>query len=126
LASFLAWSLADASNHCPIRLRPPVIACFSDPESRNLKDLLLIAFRLARGRAKSSGNPRRSAHDRTPPRCQLADRLKGMTPQAMREAFDWGPDGTDTLARPISYAGAAVPADVLHDVRMKLAAPIGL
>ena len=32
----------------------------------------------------------------------------------------------DTLARPISYAGAAVPAEVLHDVRMKLAALIGL
>lgn len=32
----------------------------------------------------------------------------------------------DTLARPISYAGAAVPAEVLHEVRMKLAALIGL
>jgi mRNA interferase MazF len=32
----------------------------------------------------------------------------------------------DTLARPISYAGAAVPAEILHDVRMKLAALIGL
>jgi len=26
------------------------------------------------------------------PRCVLADLLKGMTPEAMREAFDWGPD----------------------------------
>jgi antitoxin MazE len=26
------------------------------------------------------------------PRYVLADLLKGMTPQAMREAFDWGPD----------------------------------
>jgi mRNA interferase MazF len=32
----------------------------------------------------------------------------------------------DTLARPISYAGGAVPAGILHDVRMKLAALIGL
>ena len=26
------------------------------------------------------------------PRYVLADLLKGITPQAMREAFDWGPD----------------------------------
>jgi antitoxin MazE len=26
------------------------------------------------------------------PRYVLADLLKGMTPEAMREAFDWGPD----------------------------------
>jgi antitoxin MazE len=26
------------------------------------------------------------------PRYVLAELLKGMTPQAMREAFDWGPD----------------------------------
>src|SRR5712671_3577029 len=32
----------------------------------------------------------------------------------------------DTLARPISYAGTAVPAETLHEVRMKLAALIGL
>ena len=32
----------------------------------------------------------------------------------------------DTLMRPISYAGAAVPAEILHEVRMKLAALIGL
>ena len=32
----------------------------------------------------------------------------------------------DTLAGPISYAGAAVPAEILHEVRMKLAALIGL
>jgi len=32
----------------------------------------------------------------------------------------------DTLARPIAFAGAAVPAGILHDVRMKLAALIGL
>jgi mRNA interferase MazF len=32
----------------------------------------------------------------------------------------------DTLARPISYAGAAVPAATLHEVRAKLAALIGL
>ena len=32
----------------------------------------------------------------------------------------------DTLARPISYAGAAVPAEILEEVRMKLAALIGL
>jgi mRNA interferase MazF len=32
----------------------------------------------------------------------------------------------DTLARPISYAGAAVPAAILDDVRNKLAALIGL
>jgi mRNA interferase MazF len=32
----------------------------------------------------------------------------------------------DTLARPISYAGAAVPAEILHEVRMKLAALTGL
>ena len=32
----------------------------------------------------------------------------------------------DTLARPISYAGAAVPAEILHEARMKLAALIGL
>jgi mRNA interferase MazF len=32
----------------------------------------------------------------------------------------------DTLTRPISYAGAAVPAEILHEVRMKLAALIGL
>jgi mRNA interferase MazF len=32
----------------------------------------------------------------------------------------------DTLARPISYAGAAVPAATLDDVRSKLAALIGL
>jgi mRNA interferase MazF len=32
----------------------------------------------------------------------------------------------DTLARPIGYAGAAVPAEILHEVRMKLAALIGL
>jgi mRNA interferase MazF len=32
----------------------------------------------------------------------------------------------DTLARPISYAGAAVPAGTLDDVRSKLAALIGL
>jgi mRNA interferase MazF len=32
----------------------------------------------------------------------------------------------DTLARPISYAGATVPAEILHEVRMKLAALIGL
>jgi mRNA interferase MazF len=31
----------------------------------------------------------------------------------------------DTLARPISYAGAAVPAEILHEVRMKLAALMG-
>jgi antitoxin MazE len=54
------------------------------------------------------------------PRYVLADLLKGMTPQAMREAFDWG------LARPISYAGAAVPGEILHEVRMKLAALMGL
>ena len=29
---------------------------------------------------------------RARPRYQLADLLKGITPQAMREAFDWGPD----------------------------------
>src|SRR5246500_3229209 len=28
----------------------------------------------------------------------------------------------DTLARPVSYAGAAVPAEILHEARMKLAA----
>jgi mRNA interferase MazF len=32
----------------------------------------------------------------------------------------------DTLARPISYAGAAVATEILHEVRMKLAALIGL
>jgi mRNA interferase MazF len=32
----------------------------------------------------------------------------------------------DTLARPISYAGAAVPGATLDDVRSKLAALIGL
>jgi len=32
----------------------------------------------------------------------------------------------DTLARPISYAGAAVPATTLDEVRRKLAALIGL
>jgi mRNA interferase MazF len=32
----------------------------------------------------------------------------------------------DTLARPISYAGAGVPAATLHEVRLKLAALIGL
>jgi mRNA interferase MazF len=32
----------------------------------------------------------------------------------------------DTLARPISYAGATVPAEILYEVRMKLAALIGL
>jgi mRNA interferase MazF len=32
----------------------------------------------------------------------------------------------DTLARPISYAGATVPAATLDDVRSKLAALIGL
>ena len=32
----------------------------------------------------------------------------------------------DTMARPISYAGASVPAEILHEVRMKLAALIGL
>jgi len=32
----------------------------------------------------------------------------------------------DTLARPISYAGAAVPAAILDDVHSKLAALIGL
>jgi mRNA interferase MazF len=32
----------------------------------------------------------------------------------------------DTLARPISYAGAAVPAETLNEVRTKLAALIGL
>ena len=32
----------------------------------------------------------------------------------------------DTLARPILYAGAAVPAEILDDVRSKLAALIGL
>jgi antitoxin MazE len=26
------------------------------------------------------------------PRYALADLLKGMTPEAMHEAFDWGPD----------------------------------
>jgi mRNA interferase MazF len=32
----------------------------------------------------------------------------------------------DTLAHPISYAGAAVPAATLNDVRSKLAALVGL
>ena len=32
----------------------------------------------------------------------------------------------DTLAHPISYAGATVPAEILHEVRLKLAALIGL
>ena len=32
----------------------------------------------------------------------------------------------DTLARPISYAGATVPATTLDDIRSKLAALIGL
>jgi mRNA interferase MazF len=32
----------------------------------------------------------------------------------------------DTLARPIGYAGAAVPAATLDEVRAKLAALIGL
>jgi len=32
----------------------------------------------------------------------------------------------DTLARPISYAGAVVPAEILQEVRLKLAALIGL
>ena len=32
----------------------------------------------------------------------------------------------DTLARPLSYTGATVPAAILHEVRMKLAAVIGL
>jgi mRNA interferase MazF len=32
----------------------------------------------------------------------------------------------DTLMRPISYAGAAVPAEILQEVRMKLAALIAL
>ena len=27
-----------------------------------------------------------------PPRYDLAELLRGMTPEAMREAFDWGPD----------------------------------
>ena len=27
-----------------------------------------------------------------PPRYVLADLLNGMTPEAMRQAFDWGPD----------------------------------
>jgi mRNA interferase MazF len=31
----------------------------------------------------------------------------------------------DTLARPICYTGAAVAAEILHEVRMKLAALIG-
>jgi antitoxin MazE len=29
---------------------------------------------------------------RARPRHQLAELLKGMTPEAMRDAFDWGPD----------------------------------
>jgi antitoxin MazE len=29
---------------------------------------------------------------RARPRYQLAELLEGMTPEAMREAFDWGPD----------------------------------
>jgi mRNA interferase MazF len=32
----------------------------------------------------------------------------------------------DTLARPISYAGATVSAEILYEVRMKLAALTGL
>ena len=32
----------------------------------------------------------------------------------------------DALARPVTYAGAAVPAAILDDVRSKLAALIGL
>ena len=32
----------------PIRLRPPVLTCFTDLESRNLKDLVLIPSGLAR------------------------------------------------------------------------------
>ena len=32
----------------------------------------------------------------------------------------------DTLGRPISYAGAAVPAETLHEVRMKLVTLMGL
>ena len=32
----------------------------------------------------------------------------------------------DTLARPIGYAGAAVPAETLHEVRMKLVTLMGL
>jgi antitoxin MazE len=29
---------------------------------------------------------------RAPPRYLLGELLRGMTPEAMREAFDWGPD----------------------------------
>jgi antitoxin component of MazEF toxin-antitoxin module len=41
--------------------------------------------------------PARSAESKSaPPRlkrkCVLADLLKGMTPEAMHDAFDWGPD----------------------------------
>jgi hypothetical protein len=47
----------------PIRLHPPVITCFLELESSNLNDLELIAFCLARGRARgSSGNPRGRRH----------------------------------------------------------------
>jgi mRNA interferase MazF len=153
--------------------------------------------------------PSNEIGSRSRPRYVLADWLKDITPEAMRDAFDWGPDkgsrdrrvrrcrmcprrgdliwtdrsqagrptsragcltrrflppdrvsdrlsdylpirpfGTslvlplglpvsgeiltshvrriDMLAHPISYAGAAVPAATLDDVRSKLAAVIGL
>ncbi len=45
----MRWEPRLCLKPLPSRLTAPVIACFPDPESRNINRLLLISFHLARG-----------------------------------------------------------------------------
>src|SRR5216684_267394 len=83
----------------PIRLRRPVIACFPDPESRNLNHLVLIPFRPPRARdaggrfAKgSSGNARGRPRGIPNPRRRVPDLVaRPLSAQALSDLLDRKP-----------------------------------
>lgn len=56
------------------------------------KDLAARAGLLPGSRVEVEAEGDRIVISRARPRYVLADLLKGMTPEAMRDAFDWGPD----------------------------------
>src|SRR5712691_8137085 len=89
----------------PIRLRRPVIACFPDPEPRNLNYLVLIPFRLARARRKgrfakeSSSNAQRRPHGIPNPRRHVPDLMaRPLSAQALSDLLDRKPH----LLRPLA------------------------